>query len=478
MPPRPIRPTHALTLLALCAALLAGCSLQVPQLVQQPTATPTVAPTHTSTPRPTHTPTATPTSTPTPTLTPTVTPVPLTPTPTLPPVTLQRRTQVFDEVWELVRDRYVYTDYRGLDWQAVRAEFAPRVEATEDPGLFYDLLSEMIERLGDDHSRFDSPQEVARDSQAFNGELTYGGIGVLIHSSDEGGFITRVARGGPAEEAGLVRGELIVRVNGVLFTDKDAFGAAGPAGAVRGPQGSPVTLTVRDLEGTEREVTITRRAIPSNAFPPVEAQRLPGTQIAVLSVTTFYQDDLDSRVRQSLQTLAEEGPVDGLIIDVRGNGGGRVDLMLNTVGMFVNGGSIGTSNGRDGSYQWRIPRGQTLPAYADVPVVVLVDSNTVSAAEMFAGGMQALKRARIVGEPSAGNVEALTPHSLSDGSRLLLAESAFRLPDGTLVEGQGVQPDRRAPSEGWRYDLPDDPQVKAALAELPSAAALLTTTES
>ncbi len=476
MSPRPIRPTPALALLALCAALLAGCSQSAPQLVQQPTATPTAPPTHTLTP--TRTPTAAPTSTPTSTPTPTVTPVPLTPTPTLPPVALQRRTELFEEVWELVRDRYVYTDYRGLDWQAVRAEFAPRVEAAEDPAAFYDLLSELIERLGDEHSRFDSPQDAARDAQAFNGDLTYGGIGVLIHSSDEGGYITRVARGGPAEEAGLVRGELIVRVNGVLFTDKDAFGTGGPAGAVRGPQGTPVTLTVRGAEGAEREVTITRRAIPGNAFPPVEAQRLPDTRVVVLSVSTFYQDDLDNRVRRSLQALAEEGPVDGLIIDVRGNGGGRVDLMLNTVGMFIDGGSIGTSNGRDGSYQWRIPRGQTLPTYADVPVVVLVDSNTVSAAEMFAGGMQALRRARIVGEPSAGNVEALTPHSLSDGSRLLLAESAFRLPDGTLVEGQGVLPDHRAAAEGWRYDLPDDPQIKAALAELPSAAALLTATES
>ncbi|GAB4202863.1 MAG: S41 family peptidase [Roseiflexaceae bacterium] len=478
MPHRPIRPSHILTLLALWTTLLAGCNLNAPVLVQQPTAVPTSTPNPTSTPTPTHTPTATPTSTPTPIPTPTVTPVPLTPTPTLPPVGLQRRNELFNEVWELVRDRYVYTDYRGLDWQAVREEFAPRVAAAEDPAAFYDLLSELIERLGDDHSRFDSPQDVARDAEVFNGDLTYGGIGVMIHNSDEGGYITRVVRGGPADEAGLVRGELIVRVNGILFTDEEAFGPAGPTGTVRGPQGTNVTLTVRNAEGIEREVTITRRAIPSNAFPPVEAQRLPGTDVAVLTVTTFYLDDLDDRVRESLQALAGAGPVDGLIIDVRGNGGGRIDLMLNTVGLFVNGGVIGTSNGRDGNYEWKVPRGQLLRAYADVPVVVLIDSNTVSAAEMFAGGMQALKRARIAGEPSAGNVEALTPHSLSDGSRLLLAESAFRLPDGTLVEGQGVQPDRRAAAEGWRYDLADDPQIKAALAELPSAAALLKTTES
>lgn len=462
---------QTLAVIALLAVTAGGCRLDAPGLSQAPTALPTAAPTATLRPSPTATATATPQPSATPR--PTATPVPITPTPTLAPLSAEQREEVFTSFWELVRDRYVYADYHGLDWNAIRKEYEPKIAAASDPQQFYALLEELVDRLNDDHSRFDSPQEVAREDRLFSGELTYGGIGVMIHDHEDGGYITRVAKGGPADQAGLHVGDLIVKIGGVRFTDKQAFGVDGPAGAVRGPQGSDVILTVRSPGQAEREVTLTRRVIPSDAFPAVEGQRLPDTRIGVLLLTTFYQDDLDAKIRAELDRLAEDGPLDGLIIDVRGNGGGRVDLMLNTVGMFVDGGVIGTSNGRDGSSKWRVPKGQTLPAYAGVPVVVLIDANTVSAAEMFAGGMQALRRARIVGVPSAGNVEALTPHDLPDGSQLVLAESAFRLPDGTLVEGRGILPDRRAEGESWRYSTADDPQIKAAVEELPAAAALL-----
>lgn len=464
---------QTLALIALLAAVAGGCSLNTPGLSQAPTALPTAAPT--ATPRPSPAPTPRPTATPRPSATPrpTVTPVPITPTPTLAPLSAAQRQEVFSAFWELVRDRYVYADYHGLDWDAIRTEYEPKVAAASDPQQFYALLEELVDRLNDDHSRFDSPQEVAREDRLFSGELTYGGIGVMIHDHQDGGYITRVAKGGPADQAGLRAGDLILAIDGVRFTDEQAFGAEGPAGAVRGPQGTDVTLTVRSADRSEREVTLTRRVIPSDAFPAVEGQTLPGTRIGLLLLTTFYQDDLDGKIRAELDRLAEDGPLEGLIIDVRGNGGGRVDLMLNTVGMFVDGGVIGTSNGRDGSYKWRVPKGQTLPAYAGVPLVVLIDADTVSAAEMFAGGMQALRRARIVGVPSAGNVEALTPHDLPDGSQLVLAESAFRLPDGTLVEGRGIQPDRTAEGESWRFSAADDPQIKAAVEDMPAAAALL-----
>jgi C-terminal processing protease CtpA/Prc len=99
---------------------------------------------------------------------------------------------------------------------------------------------------------------------------------------------------------------------------------------------------------------------------------------------------------------------------------------------------------------------------ADVPIVVLVGDETVSAAEMFTAGMQVLGRATIVGMPSAGNTENLYAYSFEDGSRLLLAQVAYRLPDGTLIEDRGVIPDRVVEADWWRYDLADDPQFQVA----------------
>jgi len=227
-----------------------------------------------------------------------------------------------------------------------------------------------------------------------------------------------------------------------------------------------VQLTVRSPGGAPRVVLITRQVIPSDAFPPVEAQRLPGKQIGLLMISTFERQELDQLVRDQIDLLLKAGPLDGLIIDLRDNQGGIVSTMLDTLGLFVDGGLIGVTRGRDARHKQEIPPGKTIPALEGVPIVVLLGDQTVSAAEMFAAGMRVRERARIVGVPSAGNTENLLAHNLPDGSRLWLAEYAFYLPDGSLLEGQGVLPDRELNVEWWRFDPLDDPQVQAALQEL------------
>jgi C-terminal peptidase prc len=392
--------------------------------------------------------------------------VPIVPTATLATLAQTQRDEIFTDVWELVRDRYVYTDYRGVDWNTVRAEFAPRVKVAATPEEFYALMEEMIERLGDEHSRFISPRDVEAEQDRFEGDLTYVGIGAIIRTVDDGGLITQVAEGAPAYEAGLRPRDLILEINGTPFIDTTAFGPGGPISAVRGVPNTSVRLLVRSPGQSPREVAVTRRAIPSEAFPSVKAQRLPGTNVGLLTIGTFYRDGLDQAVRQRLEELAQAGPLDGLIVDVRDNGGGRVDLMLNTIGLFVDGGSIGSSIGRDRSDELTVPSGKTIPQFANVPIVVLTSPDTVSAAEMFSAGMQTLNRARIVGVNSAGNTENLLPHTLPDGSRLWLAELTFRLPDGSQIEGRGVQPDRGVDVEWWRYEPDADPQIQAAIEEL------------
>jgi C-terminal peptidase prc len=276
-------------------------------------------------------------------------------------------------------------------------------------------------------------------------------------------IITRLARGGPAEEAGIEPRDMIVAVNGTPVSDTVTIGPGGPIGAVRGEPGTTVSLTVRTHLGQMRELSLVRRVIPGDAFPAVEGRRLGGSDIGLLMIETFSAADLERLARAELQRLVASGPLDGLVVDVRGNGGGRVDLLLEVVGLFVDGGTIGTSEGRMGSRELQIPSDDIVPYLAGVPVVVLTGEDTVSAAEMFAGGLQALGRARVVGKPSAGNTENLLGHNLPDGSRLWLAELVFRLPDGTLIEGAGVQPDQLVEADWWRYPIEEDPQILAAV---------------
>ncbi len=459
-------------ILVLFVVVLAGCGnlpvtlrpAPVATSAPPPTFTPSPTATPTETPRPA--PTATSTPTPAPTATPTVTPYPLLPTPTLAPLSADARQAIFEDVWTLVRDQYVYEDYGGVDWDAVRREFEPRIAGAASEEEFYALIEEMVGLLGDDHTRFDTPQEVAEEAARFDGGVAYAGIGAMIRELEEGILITRLAPGGPAEQAGLQPRDLIIAVNGVPVSDTVTFGPGGPVTVVRGQPGTPVQLRIIDNSGATRDVTIIRQVIPPDAFPTVEARRVPGTDVGVVLIDTFNVSALDERVTDAITSLYQSGPLDGLILDVRTNGGGRLDMLRRTLGLFLDGGTIGSSSGRDRTFSIDVPSGKTLPLLEQVPIVVLTGNETASAAEMFAAGMQMRGRARVVGTPSAGNTENLIGYDLDDGSRFWLAELVFRLPDGSLLEGTGVQPDRVVEVEWWRYSFEEDPQIQAAVEEV------------
>lgn len=453
----------------LAVVLIVGCARlsEMPAPISTPSAEAVVAASPSATPA-SVTPSATPTPTPTPTASPTPpppspTPIPLDPTPTLAPVDASLRIEIFEKVWTTVRDTYVYEDYRGVDWEQARVEFAPRIAAADDPETFYALMRELIALLDDEHSRFESPQEVAAQEAEYRGEYRYGGIGAQIRNVAEGGLITALAPDGPAARAGILPRDIILAVNGIPFTDTAAFGPDGPIGAVRGAPGTRVRLTVRTGQEAPREVEVQREVVNADAFNQVRVTTLPGRAIGYVEIPSFYVEGVDEKVRAEVERLLAASPLDGLILDVRGNSGGYVHLMLQTVALFHDGGSIGSTRGRNSNEEQKVPPGKTIPGIERVPLVVLIGPDTASAAEMFAGGLQALGRARVVGTPSAGNTENLYSYDYPDGSRLLLASVAYQLPDGTLIEGRGILPDEALDVEWWRFPIESDPQVNLAI---------------
>ncbi len=438
----------------LIAAALLGACARLPAEPAPAAAVATRQPTRPTT----GTPTVKPTIAPTPTAWPTIAP-----TATLTPLDEAQRLAIFDQLWQTVNDNYLYRDFNGVDWNALREPSRAQAAAADTDG-FYVLLRDLIDRLDDDHSRFESPQEVAEQRAEAEGTLQYGGIGVNVRELEDGALITRVLEDGPADRAGILPGDRIVAVNGVEYTDSAAFGPDGPLGEVRGQPGRSVELgLLRD--GNRRTVSVIREVIDINRFNQINVIRLAGNA-AVLEIPSFYVDTVDVQVEAALQELAAEQPPQALIIDLRTNGGGYVYQMRNVLGLFIDGGSIGSTAGRDRREEQTLPTGRVLAAYRDVPIAVLIGPDTVSAAEMFAAGIQVRERALLVGQPTAGNTENLYAYSFDDGSRLLLAEVAFSLPDGSMIEGRGVQPDLLDDREWWRYALADDPQVAAAVAAL------------
>jgi len=442
----------------LIALLLSACGLLQPPQASNPTAlaVPTLTPLVVATPSPI------PSTTPQPA--PTLGTLNLAPTPTLSALSDDERLAIFDQVWQYVNDRYVYADYRGVDWQNVKETYRPRVSTTTDSDAFYLIVKEMINLLNDDHTRFDTPQEVAMDEAFFSGTADYAGIGIIIREVEQGLMIMRLAQSGPAEMAGVQPYDIVTSVDGVTINDMIRDDVEYTR-RIRGPIGSQITLEIlRDNQPLEFKIT--RNAIPSSAFPEAFTQPLPQADVTYLTIDSFNRQNLDTLVKEALDVPNVVSNPRAIIIDIRENYGGSIGSMLDTLALFHEGGVMGEQVGRDQIYELEVPDNRVLPAYADVPIILLTSGETASAAEMFASGLRSLRGATIVGEITAGNTENLYPYDLADGSTLWLAELLFRQNDGTYIDDIGVQPDIMVDAEWGTFKPANDPFIIQALAEL------------
>ena len=368
-----------------------------------------------------------------------------------------QRIELLDAVWIKVRDNYVYTDYRGLNWQAVYNEYRPKVLAARNDDEVYRLLAEMIEKLGDKHSTFLNPQQTSEDDALRRGDLKLSGIGVLSQQIEDTVRIVYVVPGSPADRAGLRAFDIIRAVNGKPLTSNEEAPRL-----IRGPAGTPVTLTIETPGSPPRDVTIIRETV-TFAFH-AQARRWPGTNVAYVSLPSFSAFGISQEVAGEIQRLASAGPLDGVIIDLRQNGGGLISELNSTLGLFINGGSAGFDVTRWDRTEYRIPGGRVLQSVAGKPVVVLVSKASASASERFAAVMQDHRRAVVLGTNTAGNTETVDPHDMPYGSRLWLAQATYLRIDGrSSLEDVGVTPDIRSDVQWYHYPPDQDPQVLEAV---------------
>ncbi len=389
------------------------------------------------------------------------TPAP-TQTPAASTLSADQRLNLLDAVWTTVRDNYVYTDFRGLNWPAMYDEYKPRVLAARNDDEVYNLLAEMIDRLGDKHSSFLNPQQAAEDDALRRGDLKLSGIGVLSQEIDGAVRIVYVVPGSPADRAGLRAFDIIRAVNGQPLTRNDDAPRL-----IRGPEGTPVTLTIETPGSAPRDVTIIREQV-TFAFH-AQAKRWPGTNVAYLNLPSFNTFGISQEVASEIQRLASGGPLDGVIVDIRQNSGGLISELNSTLALFINGGSAGFDVTRWGRTEYRLPTGRVLSAVEGKPVVVLVSKASASASDRFAAVMQDRGRGVILGTNTAGNTETVYPHDMPYGSRLWLAQATYLRVDGkTSIEDVGVAPDIRSDVPWYQYPPDQDPQVLQAVAYIQS----------
>lgn len=372
------------------------------------------------------------------------------PSPTADEVPVAERRLIFEEVWTTVRDEYLYEDYRGVDWEGLYDEYAARIEGDMSRAEFYDEMVGLVARLDDNHSRFVPPAAAQAEEVSTSGRETRVGVGVSVQPKADGGFVQLVFPDSPAARAGLRPRDRIVAVDGRPYVAND--------GDLEGSAGSAVRLSVVRPGAKLRDVVVTRQEVNAHILPYY--RRFPG-EVGYVSIPTFWANDMGEQVSGALTDLVAAGQLRGVILDVRSNRGGWGEVLNEVLSHFVRG-QVGVFFGR--SYVRPLvvepPAG---PDLRSVRLVVLVDGDTASYAEVLAAVLQREVGAVVVGTPSAGNTETIYAHSLRDGSRLWLAQESFRLQDGTNLEGVGVTPDSVVDSDWTRYSEDDDPQLLEAL---------------
>lgn len=374
------------------------------------------------------------------------------------PETTARHLRVFTELWEIVRDDYVYPDHNGADWDAIGQEYRARVESGFSDEDFWLAMDEMLIELGDDHSIFLSPAVAADEEQMRSGELEYVGIGVYavpVPAKDYS-VVLLVLPDSPAARAGIRPHDRILSVDGRPACC-DEFGYD-YLYLLLGAEGSQVELRVQSPGGVARAVTVPRARILESL--PVETRRLEGN-VGYILIPTLWDETVVERVREALEELSAEGELDGLVLDMRVNGGGS-DVALEGLLAFFSDGEMGRYTSSWGEEPLRV-EGIDVHGSQRVPLVILVGRETVSFAEVFSGVLAEAGRARIVGRATLGNVEIMYGYDFEDGSRAWIAQESFRPPSGTDWEETGILPDVEIPLDWDEFTVENDPQLDAAL---------------
>ncbi len=375
-----------------------------------------------------------------------------------------RRYRIFREVWNTVMTDYVSPDHNGVDWPAVRREFGPRVEAVPDDETFWLLMQEMIDRLGDDHSAFLSPEAAHEEDTMMTGELDYVGIGIYVDvpAGADYGVVFYPLPGGPAEAAGVRAHDRLLAINGEPV--RDLQDGSDPLALLSGEPGTPVTLSLRHPGEPVREVVVTRARVQSAI--PISTRRIstPAGDVAYMLVPSFNDFTMGARVREALESLLDEGPVVGVVVDVRINGGGLNSEMYDLLSLFA-GGEMGHFRTRGDEVTPLVVPVDPVAGSDTLPLVVLIGRDTASCGELFSGILQSRERATLIGQPTSGNVETVYPYDQEDGSRLWLAVQIFEPLTGGTWEGLGVQPDLLVEGD-WEDFSEEDPQLDAAIDHL------------
>jgi carboxyl-terminal processing protease len=394
--------------------------------------------------------------------------------------------ETFQAAWEIIRDTHFDTNFNGLDWNAVRTNFLPRIEKARSNEEVRDTIQDMLDLLHVSHLMIlpGTPQRRAMlidtnknsTTPATSNPITpppraeAGSLGLEVRALNNQVVIFRVEPGSPAAGHGLKPGWIIEKIDNDPAIDPMDDAKTAPrqrefllwhraASLLKGPAGEPCTLLIQTDADQKKSVTLTRGR---ETGAPAKLGNLPTlfTHVATNELTTAAGKrvgylNFNLWMPPAIPTINgfidANRKSDAIIVDLRGNVGGIGGMVMGVAGHFVNQrSSLGKMKMRDNELNFvAFPRrvdSQMHPTNTfQGRLAILVDGISLSSTELFAGGMQELGRARVFGEKTGGQALPALSDRLPNGDLLYHAVADFNTPKGRRLEENGVVPDEIVP---------------------------------
>jgi carboxyl-terminal processing protease len=335
---------------------------------------------------------------------------------------------------EPLRDAFV-TDDRGLRAElqdAIKDDFYKQID---DAQIEQGSLKGMVQGLDDRFSNYLTPKETQQFQQSVEGRFE--GVGMNVDQDRRGLRVLNVFDGSPAERGGVKKGDFITEVDGESIAGLSADVATA---RIKGPAGTTVSLELVDPEDFEPRTVKLKRArieIPITTGRIVERN---GRKLGIVTLSTF-SEGAHGLVREEIDALLDKG-AEGILLDLRGNGGGLLNEAVLVGSVFIEDGLIVSTKGRTKPERKYEAVGGAIDE--DIPVVVLVDRGTASASEIVSGAIKDRGRGTVVGTRTFGKGVFQEVQPLSNGGLLDITVGQYFLPNGENIGNKGVKPTVKA----------------------------------